>query len=96
MRMRTLGSVLHVTPSKLIIVRLSDPNNIPPLNVEILNASGEKVGVLVDIIGPIESPYAVVKPTSPIALSVAKPSTVLFYRVRSQPKKARRKGGKRR
>ncbi len=91
--MRSLGSVLHITPSRLIIVKLSRPKPIPPLNSEVLDAQGERIGTIVDIIGPVDSPYAVVKPIKPAVLSFVKPSMVLFYR---PPRKERRKGGRKR
>lgn len=91
MRLSPLGPVLHVTPSKLIVVKLSNPKNIPKLGVEVVTASGELVGVLMDIIGPVDKPFAVVKPRGALALSLAKPSVVLYYRVPPAKKPRRRR-----
>jgi len=94
MAIRTLGPVIHVTPSRLIIVRLSNPTELPPLRCEVVDANSELVGHVIDIIGPVKSPYAVVKPMKLTVLSFVKPSTVLFYRYRKSRKmqrKSRRK-----
>jgi len=77
-----------VTPSRLIIVKISNPRNLPRIGVEVVTASGELVGVLMDIIGPVDKPFAVVKPRGALALSLAKPSVVLYYR---QPIRKRRR-----
>ncbi len=75
---KPIGSVLHVTPSRLIIVRAHDPSNLPRVGDLVVSAGGELIGVVSDIIGPVSEPYIVVKPKTPIALSIAKPSTVLY------------------
>ncbi|RLG86953.1 MAG: RNA-binding protein [Thermoprotei archaeon] len=84
--MRKLGTVLHITPSNLIVVRSSDPSTLPPLGSIVVGADGEAIGRVVDIIGRVDSPYIVVKPLSPSKLSLVSPSTVLFYRVMSRRK----------
>ncbi len=93
MVIRTLGSVLHITPSHLIVVKISRPNEVPPLRCEVIDANNELVGHVVDVIGPVEAPFAIVKPIKLSVLSFVKPSTVLFYRYRVP--KARRKRGRR-
>ncbi|MCX8185094.1 MAG: Gar1/Naf1 family protein [Sulfolobales archaeon] len=59
--MKRLGYFLHKTPSGRLLVKLSSLKH-PKLGSKILNSSGEVVGVLVDVIGSVRSPYAVVKP----------------------------------
>jgi len=90
MVIRTLGPVIHVTSSRLIIVRLSNSTELPPLRCEVVDANSELIGHVIDIIGPVGSPYAVVKPMKLSVLSFIKPSTVLFYRYR-KTRKAQRK-----
>ncbi len=89
MVIRTLGSVLHITPSRLIVVKISKPNEVPPLHCEVIDANNELIGHVIDVIGPVEAPFAVIKPVKLSALSFVKPSTVLFYRCKAR--KARRK-----
>lgn len=62
--MRRLGYFLHRSPSGRLIVKLSSPKP-PRLGSKVLNSRGEVVGVLVDVVGPVRSPYAVVKPSRP-------------------------------
>ena len=88
---KPIGSVLHVTPSRLIIVKAHDPNNLPRIGDTVISAGGEYVGVVSDIIGPIEEPYIVVKPKSPIALSIAKPSTVLYVQFKVSKRRTRKR-----
>ena len=90
MVIKTLGPVIHVTPSRLIIVRLSNPTELPPLRCEVIDANNELIGHIIDIIGPVASPYAVVKPAKLSILSFVKPSTVLFYRYHKIGKTQRR------
>ncbi len=59
--MKRLGYFLHISPSGRVIVKLSSPSP-PKLGSKVFNSRGELVGVLVDVIGPVKAPYAVVKP----------------------------------
>ncbi|MEM2007362.1 MAG: Gar1/Naf1 family protein [Sulfolobales archaeon] len=59
--MKRLGYILHTTSSGKLIIRLSS-SKPPRLGSKVLNSRGEVIGVLVDVIGPVRSPYAVVKP----------------------------------
>lgn len=59
---RQLGKVLHISPSKLLIVKIIDPRNIPPLGVLVtMSKRGKVIGRLIDIIGPVTNPYGVIK-----------------------------------
>ena len=59
---KLIGKVLHITPSKLLVVKISDPSNIPVLGSMVVRSRGEEpLGKVIDVIGPITSPYAVVK-----------------------------------
>ncbi|MEM1646384.1 MAG: hypothetical protein QXL96_11115 [Ignisphaera sp.] len=88
-----LGSVDIITKAKLILVRIEKPENVPIVGSKVVDANGVEVGKIVDVIGPISKPYAVVKPVSYAVLSLIKPSTVLFYRTVKE-KKYSRKGAK--
>ena len=57
--MEKLGRVLNVTPSKNIIIK---SNKIPKIGVDVVDERLKVVGRIFDIIGPISSPYIVVKP----------------------------------
>lgn len=80
MPLKVLGSVFTITKNKLVIVKLRDPKRLPPINAEVLDANRNLIGHVVDVIGPVEAPYAVVKPLRPSLLSLTSVSMVLFYR----------------
>jgi RNA-binding protein len=101
--LRRLGTVLHTTPNGYIVVKIDDPDNIPPLNVRVYDRDLRSVGVLLDIIGPVKEPYAVIKPATK---ETKLPSgEVVYYKpprprrpkpVRKAQKMQRRRGSQRR
>ena len=58
--MQKLGRVSNVTPSQNLIVKTESP---PKLGSEVVDENLNVVGKVFDIIGPVSSPYAVIKPT---------------------------------
>ncbi len=56
-----LGYFIHVTPSKKLLVKIAGKRP-PRIGTRVVTSSGEIIGKVVDIIGPIAAPYAVVKP----------------------------------
>jgi len=61
--LRELGTVIVVTRSGLGIVKVSNPKRIPPkLYVNVVDGHGNVLGKLIDIIGNVNQPYAVIKP----------------------------------
>jgi len=59
MCLQRLGKVLHVTPSQNIVVKTDKPSKI---GSAVVDENLKVVGKIFDIIGPVPSPYAVVKP----------------------------------
>ncbi len=57
--MRVLGEMVHVSRSGALIFR---GREYPPLYAEVVTRSGERIGRVVDIIGPASHPYFVVVP----------------------------------
>jgi len=53
-----MGKVLSVTPSSSLIVKTDNP---PKLGCEVVDEGLNVVGKVFDIIGPVSSPYAVIK-----------------------------------
>ncbi len=91
--MRELGYVLHKSRSGMIIVKVSEHvRRLPPLGVDVFDKDRSKIGKLFDIVGPVDSPYAVIKPQQQIELE----SGAKIYFSYPKPRKARRKGGKKR
>ncbi len=59
--MRRLGYFLHIARSGVMIVKLSIKHP-PRIGTRVLGPDGRIIGKVVDIIGPVRGPYAVVKP----------------------------------
>ncbi len=59
--MRRMGYFLHIARSGVMIVKLSIKRP-PRIGTRVLGPDGKIVGKIVDIIGPVRAPYAVVKP----------------------------------
>ncbi|MEM2107944.1 MAG: Gar1/Naf1 family protein [Candidatus Bathyarchaeia archaeon] len=57
--MQRLGKVLGVAPSQNIVVK-ADKN--PKIGSAVVDENLKVVGKVFDVIGPVSSPYAVVKP----------------------------------
>jgi len=60
LRLQRLGRVSNVSPSRNVIVKAE---NTPKLGSEVVDENLKVVGKVFDIIGPVTSPYAVIKPT---------------------------------
>ena len=57
--MQRLGRVLSVTPSQNVVVKT---DTTPQIGLAVVDENLKVVGKIFDIIGPVSSPYAVVKP----------------------------------
>lgn len=57
--MQRLGRVLNVTPSQNVVVKT---DKTPSIGSAVVDENLKVVGKVFDIIGPVSSPYAVVKP----------------------------------
>lgn len=58
--MQRLGQVLHISPSKNIIIKTE---KIPKLGETVVDENLKPIGKIFDIFGPVSAPYAAVKPT---------------------------------
>jgi RNA-binding protein len=59
MCLQRLGKVLNVTPSQNVVVKT---DKTPQIGSAVVDENLKVVGKIFDIIGPVSSPYAVVKP----------------------------------
>ncbi len=57
--MRPLGEFSHISSTGSILFR---GKNYPPLYCEVATRRGQRVGKVVDVIGPVSYPYFVVRP----------------------------------
>ncbi len=84
-----LGYFIHKAFTGELIVRMTLPKP-PRLGSLVVTAGGVEVGVLTDVIGPVNKPFAVVKPFKPdVSL---RDSEVLF--IKPRPRRRRRGGRK--
>ena len=58
--MQRLGRISNVSPSGNVIVKTDKP---PKIGSEVVDENLVVVGRIFDIIGPVSSPYAVIKPS---------------------------------
>jgi RNA-binding protein len=56
-----LGKPEKLSKSGMLLVRIQ-PNNLPKIGEKVVTRKMEHVGVVYDIIGPIISPYVLIKP----------------------------------
>jgi RNA-binding protein len=56
--LQRLGKVLNVTPSQNIVVKIEKP---PKMGAAVVDENLRIIGRIFDIIGPVSSPYAVIK-----------------------------------
>ncbi|RLF06253.1 MAG: H/ACA RNA-protein complex protein Gar1 [Thermoprotei archaeon] len=60
--MLVIGKVIRVTRDGKLVVKAK---TLPKLGAEVYDSAASLVGFVYDIIGPVSSPYVVVKVTSP-------------------------------
>ena len=93
--LKKIGTVLHLAKDKKLVLKLSTASI--PLYITVYNYQLKRIGVLYDIIGPINSPYGLVKPEKEI---VENPSEVIgipvYVKITDlEKKKVGGKGGQR-
>ncbi|MCL4430378.1 MAG: Gar1/Naf1 family protein [Candidatus Bathyarchaeota archaeon] len=82
--MQRLGRISNVSPSGNAIVKAENP---PKIGSEVADENLNVIGKVFDIIGPVSSPYAVIKP------SVREPTKLVnkpVYLLLSKTKRSRR------
>jgi len=60
--LRRLGKIFHLSRSGNLILKLEDPRI--PSTRDVLDSKLRVVGRLVEVFGPVKSPYALVKPVA--------------------------------
>ncbi len=86
--LRRIGDIMHLSHDRRLVIKLS--LTPPPLGITIYDYTMRRVGVLYDIIGPVNSPYGLVKPDPQLSRPedfVGKPAYVRDVDLR------RRRGG---
>jgi RNA-binding protein len=58
--LQRLGLILHVTPSRNVVARIE---KVPRIGETVVDENLKPVGKILDILGPVSSPYAMIAPT---------------------------------
>jgi len=58
--LQRLGQVLHISPSRNVIVKVE---NLPKIGQTVVDENLKPVGKVFDIFGPVTSPYVAIKST---------------------------------
>ncbi|MDR2203015.1 MAG: Gar1/Naf1 family protein [Nitrososphaerota archaeon] len=80
--MQKIGKALNITPSNSIIIKTETP---PKIGCEVADENLTTIGKIFDIIGPVSSPYAVIK------TNIKNPSSLLNKPLYLLPSKTRSK-----
>lgn len=59
MKLKKIGKVSHVSKSGFIVVKAKE---IPKIGSEVCNRKLERIGYVYDIIGPVKSPFILIRP----------------------------------
>ena len=74
-----MGEVTSIVRDQ-VVVRIRDPLKIPSIGVRAVHKlSGKAIGVVNDVIGPVSSPYAVIKLSKGASVAVG---DEILYEVR--------------
>jgi len=83
-----LGTVYTITPGRLITVRLGNIRKPPKLGLKVYGKQETApIGRLIDVIGPVESPFAVVKLEAGAQASIGESVYIEPPRKQWKPKK---------
>jgi len=59
--LQRLGRVLHISPSRNIIIKIE---NLPRIGETVVDENLKTVGKIFDLFGPVTSPYVAIRPTT--------------------------------
>jgi len=86
--LQRLGKVLHVTPSQNLVVKA---DKTPKIGSAVVDEKLKVVGKIFDLIGPVPSPYAVVKPAIKEPEKLANKQLYLLLSKKTRSKKHERR-----
>jgi RNA-binding protein len=61
--MEKIGEIVHLAKSGRLIVKIEENINHNLIGQSLIDDNGSKVGKIIELIGPVKSPYASVIPT---------------------------------
>ncbi len=84
--MQRIGLVLHVTSNRNVILKAE---NVPRIGDHVMDENLTSAGTVLDIIGPVSSPYVTVRPNTET------PNRLIEHILYAAPSKPRREKRKR-
>lgn len=84
--MRVLGKPSHISSQNHIIVRANFP---PSIGSHVVTDSNSPIGKVIDVFGPVESPFVSIKPFGSVSPSIILEQTLFIKEVFA--KKSRKK-----
>jgi len=82
--LQRLGRVLHVSQNRNIIIKIE---NIPKIGAKVIDENLKPVGKVLDIFGPVSSPYASLRPSTQ---GIGKSLDKILYMLPSRKRKGKR------
>lgn len=61
--LKKIGEIYRITHDKKIVIKLTT-QLLPPLYITVYDYAMKRIGTLYDIIGPVKSPFGLVKPSN--------------------------------
>ena len=61
--LRRLGKILHLSKSRSLIVKCDEPRFVK-LGTKVCDSKLKEIGKVLDLFGPVTSPYVAVRPTT--------------------------------
>lgn len=83
--MQRLGKVINVTPAQNVVVKI---DKTPQIGSAVVDENLKVVGKVFDIIGPVSSPYAVIKPTIKASEKITNKQLYLLLSKKERSQKA--------
>ena len=62
MKLKGIGEVMHLAKSGRLIVRLQEEGRYIKSGELLIDSSGKRIGKVIEVIGPVNAPYASVAP----------------------------------
>lgn len=79
MKLRKLGKVLHVSKRGSLILRTEKTPPVGPDTV-VMNKKAEEIGSILDVFGPVKSPYVSVRPKEKSGMDEYVGQTLYFFK----------------
>ena len=83
--LQRLGKVINVTPAQNVVVKI---DKTPQIGSAVVDENLKVVGKVFDLIGPVSSPYAVIKPTIKAPEKLANKQLYLLLSKKERSQKA--------